>query len=73
MQIWLARAIQSWQRCLEIGDQPGLDGSTRGWGSFLAARNLQVVFGQLGDSVQAEFCGGLAQQLKNSGADLALG
>jgi len=39
----------------------------------LAALNLQVVFSQLGDSVQAEFYRGLAQQLKHPGADLAWG
>jgi tetratricopeptide (TPR) repeat protein len=73
LQVWLPRAIQSWERCLEIGDQPELEGSMRGRGSFLAATNLQVVLGQLGDSVQAEFYRGLAQQLKHPGADLALG
>lgn len=61
--VWLPRAVQSWQRCLEIGDQPELEGSMQGRGSFLAATNLRVVFGQLGDSVQAEFYRGLAQRL----------
>lgn len=49
MDLWLPRAIESWQRCLEIGDQPELEGSMRGRGSFLAARNLKVVFELAGD------------------------
>jgi tetratricopeptide (TPR) repeat protein len=73
LQVWLPRALQSWERCLEIGDQPELEGSMRGRGSFLAATNLQVVFSQLGDSARAESYRGLAQQLKHPGADLALG
>jgi tetratricopeptide (TPR) repeat protein len=73
LQLWLPRAVQSWQRCLEIGDQPELEGSMRGRGSFLAALNLQVVFSQLGDSVQAEFYRGLAQQLKRAGLAVEMG
>ena len=73
LQVWLPRALQSWQRCLEIGDQPELEGSMRGRGSFLAALNLQVVFSQLGDSVQAEFYQGLAQQLKRAGVAVEMG
>jgi hypothetical protein len=60
--------VQSWQRCLEIGDQPELEGSMQGRGSFLAALNLQVVCSQLGDSVQAELYRGLAEQLKFAAA-----
>lgn len=30
------------RRCLALGDRPDLDGSVRGRGSFLAARNLEV-------------------------------
>jgi glycosyltransferase involved in cell wall biosynthesis len=33
----------SWQRCLEIGERPDLEGSVRGRGSFLAAANLAVL------------------------------
>jgi hypothetical protein len=68
LQLWLPRAVQSWQRCLEIGDQPELEGSMQGRGSFLAALNLQVVCSQLGDSVQAELYRGLAEQLKFAAA-----
>jgi hypothetical protein len=39
----------------------------------LAALNLQVVFSQLGDSVQAEFYRGLAQQLKRAGVAVEMG
>ena len=73
LQAWLPRALQSWQRCLEIGDQPELEGSMRGRGSFLAALNLQVVFSQLGDSVQAEFYRRLAEQLKYAAAPAEAG
>lgn len=38
----------AWQRCLEIGEQPGLEGSVAGRGSHLAARNLAVFYEQLG-------------------------
>ena len=34
----------SWQRCLEIGERPDLEGSVRGRGSFLAAANLAVLY-----------------------------
>jgi tetratricopeptide (TPR) repeat protein len=73
LQLWLPRAVQSWQRCLEIGDQPELEGSMRGRGGFLAALNLQVVFSQLGDSVQAELYRGLAEQLKYAAAPAEAG
>lgn len=43
----------AWLRCLEIGDQPGLSGTVRGRGSFLAAHNLAVVYETLGDKGKA--------------------
>lgn len=43
----------SFLRCLEIGDQPGLDGSVQGRGSHLAAHNLAVLYEGLGDSDRA--------------------
>lgn len=43
----------SWLKCLEIGDQPLLEGSVRGRGSFLAAHNLGVVYDQIGDTDKA--------------------
>lgn len=44
----LPLAEYCWKRCLEIGDQPGLEGSVRGRGSFMAAHNLAVMYGTLG-------------------------
>jgi hypothetical protein len=34
----------AWQRCLEIGERPDLEGAVAGRGSSLAARNLVVLF-----------------------------
>ena len=34
----------SWQRCLEIGERPDLEGTVHGRGSYLAAANLAVVY-----------------------------
>jgi tetratricopeptide (TPR) repeat protein len=59
-QRWLPQAVLAWQRCLAIGDQPELEGSMQGRGSFLAAFNLQVVFEQLGEPSQAAHYKGLA-------------
>lgn len=44
----------SFQRCLEIGDQPQLDGSVHGRGSHLAAHNLAVLYEGLGNIPRAE-------------------
>jgi len=44
----------SFLRCLEIGEQPGLDGTVRGRGSYLAAHNLAVFYESLGDTARAE-------------------
>lgn len=38
----------AWLRCLSIGEQPLLDGSVVGCGSFLAAGNLAMFYEQLG-------------------------
>lgn len=43
-----ALAQDCWERCLEIGEAPGLEDSVAGRGSFLAAHNLAVVRGGLG-------------------------
>ena len=66
LQVWLPHAVNSWRRCLEIGDQPELEGSSQGRGSFLAAFNLQVVFELLGDTEQARHFLGLAQELRGT-------
>ena len=34
----------SWQRCMEIGERPDLEGSVHGRGSYLAATNLAVLY-----------------------------
>ncbi len=44
---WLPLALSLWERCLEIGERPDLEGSVRGRGSHLAQHNLDVVRGQL--------------------------
>ncbi|MDB5725295.1 MAG: family 2 glycosyl transferase [Novosphingobium sp.] len=44
---WLPLAITAWERCLEIGDRPDLEGSVKGRGSHLAQHNLDVVTSQL--------------------------
>lgn len=36
-----------WLRCLEIGEQPDLEGAVRGRGSWLAAHNLAAFYGTL--------------------------
>ena len=41
---WLPLAEQIFTRCLEIGDQPEMDGSVIGRGSFLAAQQLAIVY-----------------------------
>lgn len=53
LALWLPEAIRAWQCCLAIGDQPELEGSMQGRGSYLAAFNLQVVFDLLGEPSQA--------------------
>jgi len=44
---WLPLANGAWERCLEIGERPELEGSVVGRGSHLAAHNLDVVRSQL--------------------------
>ncbi len=43
----------SWLRALEIGEQPQLNDTVRGRGSFLAAHNLAVLYDGRGDSAKA--------------------
>jgi predicted Zn-dependent protease len=43
----------SWLRAIEIGEQPGLQDSVRGRGSFLAAHNLAVLHASLGADAAA--------------------
>ena len=43
----------SWLRALEIGEQPQLNDTVRGRGSFLAAHNLAVLYAGQGDPAKA--------------------
>jgi hypothetical protein len=43
----------AWRRCLEIGEQPDLEGSVAGRGSTLAARNLIVLYEGTGRALEA--------------------
>ncbi|HYN59598.1 MAG TPA: glycosyltransferase family 2 protein [Rubrivivax sp.] len=43
----------SWLRALDIGENPALQDTVQGRGSFLAAHNLAVMFGALGDELKA--------------------
>lgn len=53
-----------WLRCLEIGDQPELEGTVIGRGSHLAAYNLSVVYGSIGDEDKAERYRDMATRLR---------
>ena len=44
---WLPLAITCWERCLDIGERPELEGSAAGRGSHLALHNLDLVTGQM--------------------------
>lgn len=44
---WLPLAVGAWERCLEIGERPELEGSVQGRGSLLAQHNLDAVRSQL--------------------------
>ncbi|MFN3726122.1 MAG: glycosyltransferase family 2 protein [Allosphingosinicella sp.] len=43
---WLPLATSAWERCLEIGERPDLEGSVHGRGSHLAKYNLDVLRAQ---------------------------
>lgn len=44
---WLPLAMTCWERSLEIGERPELEGSVAGRGSHLARHNLDLVTGQM--------------------------
>jgi glycosyltransferase involved in cell wall biosynthesis len=44
----------SWRQAIDIGDNPQLQDTVHGRGSFLAAHNLAVLLGGLGDEAQAQ-------------------
>lgn len=54
----------AWKRCLEIGEKPDLDGAVAGRGGHMAARNLAVFYGTLGQAAQAAKYDALADRLK---------
>lgn len=45
---WLPLAASAWERCLDIGERPDLEGSVHGRGSHLAQHNLDVLRAQMG-------------------------
>jgi len=44
---WLPLARSAWERCLEIGERPDLEGSVYGRGSHLAQHNLDMMRAQM--------------------------
>lgn len=44
---WIPLAVAAWERCLEIGERPSLEGSVHGRGSHLARTNLAAIQSQL--------------------------
>lgn len=53
-----------WQRCMEIGEQPDLEGSVRGRGSWLAAHNLAVFYETLRVADKAAAYRAMAEGMK---------
>ncbi|MCE9661121.1 MAG: glycosyltransferase family 2 protein [Burkholderiales bacterium] len=58
----------SWLRAIEIGEQPQLQDTVRGRGSFLAAHNLAVLHRTLGAEAEAERWRGREAAFRNAGA-----
>ena len=56
----------SWLKCLEIGDQPGLDGSVKGRGSHLAAYNLSVLYDGVGNKDKAAFYRDMSARMRET-------
>ncbi len=56
----------SWLKALEIGEQPGLNDTVRGRGSFLAAHNLAVFHDSLGHAKDAKVWSARARQLREA-------
>lgn len=57
----------AWKRCLEIGEQPALDGSVPGRGSHMAAHNLAVFYETLGRKELAAQHHAMAARMRGSG------
>ncbi|GAB7564041.1 hypothetical protein LG202_20800 [Methylobacillus methanolivorans] len=62
-EVLLPMIASSWERCLEIGDNPTLNSTVIGRGSFLAAKNLHAFYLSLGQSDQAEYFANLEREL----------
>lgn len=54
----------AWLRCLAIGEQPLLDGSVAGCGSYLAAGNLAMFYERLGIDDEAQRFAALERELR---------
>ena len=61
----------SWLRALEIGEQPQLNDTVRGRGSFLAAHNLAVLYDEPGRRCQGRRAGASARRRFATGAPSA--
>ena len=61
----LLEAVQTFERCLELGDISGKHLSLRGVGSFLAASELATCMDRLGKSMEAHMYRKLAMEMKN--------
>ena len=61
---YLPLAESAWKRCLEIGEQPELDGAVPGRGSHMAAHNLAVFYETLGQAEPAARHRALAAKLR---------
>ncbi|MBW8812974.1 MAG: glycosyltransferase [Caulobacterales bacterium] len=57
----------AWKRCLEIGEQPGLEGAVAGRGGHMAAHNLAVFYETLGQPTEAARYQALARKLARRG------
>ena len=57
-------AEAAWLKCLKIGEQPGLDGSVEGSGSFRAAENLANYYRIMGDSQRATHFADVAADMR---------
>lgn len=63
-QEFLPMVEAAWSTCLTLGEQPELEGSVKGRGSFLAAHNLAVLHEQLGRVEQAQHYHQLERDLR---------
>ena len=53
LEVWLPAAETAWKQCLEIGESDSHEGHISGRGSYLAAENLAVLYGELGQTALA--------------------